>query len=366
MSEATHKKCEVLTDTGALINSMQRNNVNTYRITNQTSLAQLVAARDYHEHRGLEESTHKNYDTICRNYTALCDSANIQPWPVSYDSISLFFVHYCVTLGHSVTSTYNLSTALKNFTTINGYPWLNVQATARIKRLRRGLGKFQRPSPSRKCPMTLHRILEILTVTPLHDLQDLQYITIAWLAHDALLRFSEIRNLKHNNIKWTSPSTATITLEITKTSHDAPKEQIHLEAYTTLDEPISGTHLLKKYIQRLQAASMLTDGDTWLFPNLSTKARTTQLNKSHFLKWLRDKMLILGHDPSRFSGHSFRAGGATDLYASGASPRTIQLTGRWRSEAYIIYIRDHPEAIAKDVSKAFQAVIMFGKDIGNT
>lgn len=227
---------------------MNRQSQHKYKIVDPLQLSHLQTTRDYHEHRGLEEATHRNYDTTCRNYKSLCDSANIQAWPVSYDSLSLFLVHYCVTLGHMVTSTYNIATALKNFSTMNGFTWLDERATARIKRLRRGLRKFQRPSPTRKCPMTIHRLADLLKVTPLHKIQDLQFITLAWLAHDALLRFSEIRNLKHKDIHWISDNTATITLEVSKTSHDAPREQIHIEGYKTFKEPLSGIHLLKLYI----------------------------------------------------------------------------------------------------------------------
>lgn len=327
-------------------------------------LADLLSQRDYHVHRGLEEATHRNYDTICRNYVDLCESIERPPWPVNYESISLFFTHYCISLGHKVTSTYNLSTALKNFSIANGYAWLNERDLIRIKRLRRGLGKFQRPTPARKCPMTLERLAELLQVTDLSSLQDLQNMTIAWLGHDALLRFSEIRNIKHRNIQWKSESLATITLEVTKTSHDAPQEQVNMEAYTMLGEKLSGTHLLRIYLERLRAAGLPTGPDDWVFPKLATKSRSVQISKPSFIAWLRQALTRAGHDPSKFSGHSFRAGGATDLYASGAPPRLIQLQGRWKSDAYIIYIRDHPDVIAKDVSLAFQAVISFGWNIG--
>lgn len=43
-------------------------------------------------------------------------------------------------------------------------------------------------------------------------------------------------------------------------------------------------------------------------------------------------------DPTRFTGHSMRAGGATSLALRGVSSLTIQLMGRWRSDTFKQYI----------------------------
>lgn len=43
-------------------------------------------------------------------------------------------------------------------------------------------------------------------------------------------------------------------------------------------------------------------------------------------------------DPARFTGHSLRRGGATSLFLAGAPDRLVQLLGRWRSDAYKVYV----------------------------
>ena len=42
------------------------------------------------------------------------------------------------------------------------------------------------------------------------------------------------------------------------------------------------------------------------------------------------------------SGHSMRAGGATSLAEHGVSPAIIQASGRWASDAFLVYIRKNP------------------------
>ncbi|KAH8919584.1 hypothetical protein BT69DRAFT_1206803, partial [Atractiella rhizophila] len=45
---------------------------------------------------------------------------------------------------------------------------------------------------------------------------------------------------------------------------------------------------------------------------------------------------------SDIAGHSLRSGGATHLAANGVPESIIQKIGRWSSEAFQIYIRQHP------------------------
>ena len=54
---------------------------------------------------------------------------------------------------------------------------------------------------------------------------------------------------------------------------------------------------------------------------------------------VKSLMQRLGEDPSEFGSHSLRIGGATALFASGASPTVIRTMGRWSSDLYKLYVR---------------------------
>jgi hypothetical protein len=74
--------------------------------------------------------------------------------------------------------------------------------------------------------------------------------------------------------------------------------------------------------------------------------------RSFFIKRLRTLF-----DDS-ISGHSMRAGGATSLAEAGVSPHIIQAIGRWKSDAWQIYVRKNPVLI--------QAMIFGAKPIHET
>jgi integrase len=65
----------------------------------------------------------------------------------------------------------------------------------------------------------------------------------------------------------------------------------------------------------------------------------------------------IGLDPSLFSGHSLRAGGATDLFAAQVPYPTIKKMGRWVSDAAMLYYRSDEDVWAA-VGAAFSALAL--------
>ena len=66
---------------------------------------------------------------------------------------------------------------------------------------------------------------------------------------------------------------------------------------------------------------------------------------------LRMMVACTGRDPAHFALHSGRIGGATQLAAQGMSEVQIQRAGRWKSRAFMVYVREAGEG-AKAVSAA--------------
>lgn len=72
----------------------------------------------------------------------------------------------------------------------------------------------------------------------------------------------------------------------------------------------------------------------WL-PSLWIRSNGSLPTRSWFLRQLHH------HFPPSISGHSMRAGGATALAAQGVPDDRIRILGRWSSDAYQLYLRQH-------------------------
>ena len=64
-----------------------------------------------------------------------------------------------------------------------------------------------------------------------------------------------------------------------------------------------------------------------------------QVSSSSISNAVKRAAKLYGLDPKRYSSHSLRSGGATAMFLGGSSDTTVQLFGRWTSDAYKAYVR---------------------------
>jgi hypothetical protein len=62
------------------------------------------------------------------------------------------------------------------------------------------------------------------------------------------------------------------------------------------------------------------------------------MTHKRFVERLKLMLRKVGTDPSSFSGHSFRRGGATFLFKACGNSRMVQAMGDWKSNAFSIYV----------------------------
>ena len=79
------------------------------------------------------------------------------------------------------------------------------------------------------------------------------------------------------------------------------------------------------------------------------------------VKLVRYEVDQIGHDPLEYAAHSFRAGGATDLFRLGLMRLPmIMKYGRWRSMASaLLYYREESE-IAREAGQMFLRAVQDG------
>lgn len=224
--------------------------------------------------------------------------------------------------------------------------------------VKRGLRKTFRKPTQRKRPITLDVMLKLLHGLDRRDLTILQYCTMMMVAHDACLRTKELLALRWSDVVWVgTPSAITgvkLRIRVSKARHTEAAETLELTSYMLGEQALSGVHLLWTYMNdaRSQARTRGGDKESFLFPNARTG--DGEMPRNTFVSWVQTQLSRAGYDSSEFGGHSFRAGGATDLHAGKAPEAIVRMLGRWRSrETYLIYIRLDPSKRAADVSKAY-------------
>ena len=102
--------------------------------------------------------------------------------------------------------------------------------------------------------------------------------------------------------------------------------------------PLSAFRLMSTYLEAHPCPQ--ANNPLFVDPN------NTVLSKAHFVATTKLILAMSGHDPSKYSGHSFRAGSATTGAIAGLSAWELKMLGRWNSDAYQIYLRD-PTLVAK-------------------
>ena len=79
---------------------------------------------------------------------------------------------------------------------------------------------------------------------------------------------------------------------------------------------------------------------------LLVRGDRSPLRREQFVQAVKDILREAQIDPTPYSGHSFRIGAATSAAAKGVPDHLIKVLGRWKSEAYQLYVRTPPASLA--------------------
>lgn len=293
-----------------------------------------------------EPGTRRNRASHLRQYEAFCSGWGVAAWPVSQESIGNF-VSQWADRNHSAKVAGLIST-LRTTSLERGCPF-DVVLERYLCLLRRGLEKAYRPTTRRKLPFTLDRLESIVPPIDMANSWEFQALTMAYVAHDGLLRACELLALRWEDLKMFDDGSVALDIKVSKTTHTRPSETVTFATYERHGVLFCGASLLAMYVGRCRAL-LPCRGSDYLFPSSSGE----KLDKAVFVGFMQSKLSQAGiARAEEYSGHSFRAGGATDLFSGGAPPRVIQLSGRWRSDAYLLYIRDHWHSRALQAGQAF-------------
>ena len=266
-----------------------------------------------------------------------CLHHSILAFPVTYDSVGMYIVDLCKR-GRTTRSI-----KLKRQSKLLNQPWLSDIELDLLKDARRGLGKHDHSVHKRKLPITSDIIAKMASTIDSSVRFKYQLIVMMMVAHDALLRGSELTALNVLDVTFTATE-AVLSIIKSKANKTGPPEPVIIRDY--------GTSSAAYHLRLLLACSFPALTQTPLFPDLQGVRRRT---KPAFHVIVRQRLSAAGYPGESYSAHSFRSGGATDLYHNNCRPLYIKFQGRWKSDAFIIYTRDHPDKRSEEVAKSFKA-----------
>lgn len=282
-----------------------------------------------------DPSTRRAYRSHLASYLNFIKLHELDPNPTS-DTLALFIVFMSQSIKPTSVEVY-LTGIVHYLSPI--YPEIRVsRSSPLVKQTLIGCKKLYNTPITRKralLPSEVERAGHLYSSSPSYD--NLLFISMLLCGFFGLLRLGELTY--PNDATLDSPRKMsqrhTLQISATQLSFRLPyhKADRFYEGNTVCIFPnptsINPIDIVKQYVT-------LRDS---LFPHLSDlwiRSNGSRPRRNWFIIQLRQ---LCG---ASVGGHSIRAGGATALAQLGVPLQHIQAAGRWSSEAFRIYIRQHP------------------------
>ena len=300
----------------------------------------------------LAPSTQRTYGSAQKRYREFCSSTSLAALPLTESTLCKYVAHLArEKVKHKSIKTY--LSALRNLqiTSEMGDPFQHSMPL--LEQVLNGIKKDQAKSgilrPRERLPITpdilrcIRRIWEMDNTNP--------DVIMLWAAcctcFFGFLRCGEITvpslqeydpgyHLSDGDVKLdcaSHPSVATVNIKASKTDPFRQGVTIYLGR---TDNDLCPVAALAAYL----ASRASTPGPFFRFLS------GAPLTRSAFVSRVSHTLSAGGIDPSKYSGHSFRIGAASTAAARGIDDSLIKTLGRWKSSAYLLYVRIPRERLA--------------------
>jgi len=299
-------------------------------------------------------STRQTYTSGLRSFIAFVDTHGIRPaFPASVQTLCLWVSFLAsppraVTLG---TCKVYLSAVIARHTEL-GYGHPLADAPPLLGRIMAGIKRMSAQAKRPKLPITTALLEEMRPHLDLQQRSDILLWAMMWTATTGLLRISEFttqgdsdttRVLTLQQLAFHTPRWGPLSLT---ESCDADEEIQHgiLRLTASKTDPFrAGVDLVLSAPTTLRALQAYgthlpahCPPSTPLFHHTDRSAVT----RSWLMKRVEGLLRRTGRDPKQFSSHSFRKGGAVSLQSMGVEDSLVRRVGRWKSDAFNLYVRD--------------------------
>ena len=290
---------------------------------------------------GVRENTKRTYKSAENDYVRYCQEYKLRMLPASQETLMMYATHlYKRNLNISSIKVYLF--AIRHFHIVNNYnnPMLD------SPRLQLVLKAIQRKcvKSADKLPITydlLKRMYHVLTVTDDHKLMwaamTLGFFGLLRAAEFTVPSQSKFNTGIHLTMNDVSLRTAdndtkfmSVNIKMSKMDKTCKGYLVHIGCSNDI---VCAVCAMISYLSCKSPRSSSASKPLFTFTN------GTILTKSMLVNLTRTYLAKIGVDPERYTGHSYRVGGATSGAEAGLSDWEIKIMGRWSSECYQRYIK---------------------------
>ena len=294
----------------------------------------------------------KRQDAIMRRYQAYCEKNGWHQLSFTGLSVARFLCKYVADCNGSTKSVDNVLSMLKGGCRALKCKWLSDDDYKDVKDMVKQLEYEDRTETKRKRAIRTFDLLRMAKGWNLGKRKDLQEASMYSMPQQGLLRSGELMSgLSTKHITWTgNGNDFDLELDRTKTLLKGSSTSISYEKIEEEQIMFAGDYLRKWYDMN----DLWNKPNALLFPSSHKTAEGKEQTWSR--QWFRNQVkrsvARIGLSASQYSGHSFRADGATELFVRGVPYHVIKLYGRWKSDAAMLYYRD-PNNANRIVGRAF-------------
>ena len=294
-------------------------------------------ARSFTKHT-FAASTQASYQTHLRAYLRFCIFYSVNPVPISQFEL----LAYIAFLARSLkpTSITNYLNIIRLLHLDAGYenPLLNNFA---VQNLKKGIARQLGSPPEQKLPITSQILLNIKHRLDFMAAGDVCFWAALVVGFFGFLRKSTLLPISNpkpgdaciRRCDLDMPDNHTVVLYIKKTKTIQCNERVLIMPYVA--SPGNPLCPVRAIIDLLTVAPI--DPQLPLFSYEDSEGVKSWTHSS-FVKKLKDLLKDMGLDPTKYSGHSLRRGGATLGFQLGLSLPQVKNRGDWKSSAVENYI----------------------------
>ncbi len=285
------------------------------------------------------QGTKGNIVTQCKSYLLFTKFFQLQSWPASLDTICLF--------AQFLSRSFATTQAIKNY--LSGVKLMHILfdlpfphiGKPELKLVIRGLARLNPFTPRQALPITPHILLDMYQVmdiqTPLHAtlwccflLGFYLFARKSNLVPPSRFKFDSSKHLCRRDILLARDHLL-VYIKWSKTIQNG-------ERYLLIPlQALPGSPLCPRaaFVHMCKLLPAGGPRPAFLIPH---GQGLVTLTHSSFTRHLRNILALSGHNPTGFSGHSFRRGGASFALKVGIPGELIRAHGDWRSDAYLRYL----------------------------